>query len=99
MISIDEVNKTILDLEQNDTSYATCERLAWLYIVRDHFPGAAQPMKHEMTNKMSGSEFLEVCSDIDIVKLLNVLDEHMSVVQLIMPKEYYALIEKIEKLK
>ena len=36
IISIDEVNKTIIELEQHDTTYATCEKLAWLYIVKDH---------------------------------------------------------------
>ena len=30
MVSIDTIEEEILDLEKRDTSYAVCERLAWL---------------------------------------------------------------------
>lgn len=36
MVSIETIEEEILNLEKRDTSYAVCERLAWLYIVRDH---------------------------------------------------------------
>ena len=36
MVSIEIIEEEILDLEKRDTSYAVCERLAWLYTVRDH---------------------------------------------------------------
>lgn len=34
MVSIEIIEEEILDLEKRDTSYAVCERLAWLYTVR-----------------------------------------------------------------
>lgn len=40
MVSIETIEEEILDLEKRDTSYAVCERLAWLYIVRDHLKKA-----------------------------------------------------------
>lgn len=36
MVSIETIEEEILNLEKRDTSYAVCERLAWLYTVRDH---------------------------------------------------------------
>lgn len=40
MVSIETIEEEILDLEKRDTSYAVCERLAWLYTVRDHLKKA-----------------------------------------------------------
>jgi len=40
MVSIEIIEEEILDLEKRDTSYAVCERLAWLYTVRDHLKKA-----------------------------------------------------------
>ena len=36
MISRDELDKTILELEMRDTTFANCSKLADLYVVRDH---------------------------------------------------------------
>lgn len=40
MVSIETIEEEIINLEKRDTSYAVCERLAWLYIVRDHLKKA-----------------------------------------------------------
>lgn len=40
MLNIDEINKEIERLEKCDcTTYGVCQKLANLYIVRDHFKG------------------------------------------------------------
>lgn len=40
MININEINEEIKKLEQCDcTTYKICEKLAILYIVRDHYKG------------------------------------------------------------
>lgn len=36
-MNLHEINETIRKLEQGGTNYATCERLAALYTVRDHY--------------------------------------------------------------
>ena len=58
MINTDELDKEILMLEKKDTTYANCERLAWLYIVRDHITGQrqAQPTPLDVSGE---SEFLQ----------------------------------------
>lgn len=35
-MNIEEINQSILELEQGPTTFATCEKLSWLYTVRDH---------------------------------------------------------------
>lgn len=98
MLNLDEIDKTILDLENHDTTYAACEKLAWLYIVRDH-------LKNTMTNETilsplsDDSEFLAAASNINISELLNILNEHMEVIKILHPREYASLIEKISALK
>ena len=105
MSSIDEINKTILDLEQHDTTYATCEKLAWLYVVRDHIDAPriqnneCVEARTDKSPESYASEFLIAASNVDVSSLLNILNEHMEVVKLLHPREYEALIEKIKELK
>ena len=110
MISIDEVNKTILELEQHYTTYATCEKLAWLYIVKDHIDAThvattsaprdeSTTSAREMSQESYASEFLIAASNVDVASLLYVLNEHMEVVKLLHPREYESLIKKIRELK
>lgn len=98
MLSIEEVERTILELEKHDTTYATCERLAWLYIVHDHL---TQRIVQEEARaaEMEGSPFLSACSGAEIAEILRVVNEHMEALRVIYPKEYSAVIEKIKETK
>ena len=102
MLNLETINKEILDLEHRDTTYATCERLAWLYIVKDHLQHEEQPIKAAPIQTMTpldGSEFLQVASSVKWDDLLNVLNEHMEAIKIVYPKEYDALIAKIKALQ
>lgn len=44
------------------------------------------------------SEFMNVCSQKDIKAVLGVLDEHMTAIKLLYPKEYDSIIEKIKEI-
>ena len=46
----------------------------------------------------SESEFMNVCSQKDIVEVLEVLNEHMEAIKLLYPKEYDSIIEKIKEI-
>lgn len=96
MINLDIIEKEILDLEKKDTSYATIERLSWLYTVRDHI-NPVQDVK--MTGNLIGDEFAEICSNIPIQNLMPILSEHMQSIQLLYPREYEILVNKIKALK
>ena len=97
MLSLETVEQEILELEKRDTTYAVCERLAWLYVVRDHMTG--EPAREaSVTSAMSGSEFLEAASGVDHESLMRVLDEHMDCARTVCPKEYEAVMSKIRSL-
>lgn len=98
MLSIEEVERTILELEKRDTTYATCERLAWLYIVHDHLTQRIVQEKAR-AERMAGSPFLEACSGAEIEEILRVMNEHMEAVLVIYPKEYDAVVKKISATK
>ena len=98
MLSLEEVERTILELEKRDTTYATCERLAWLYIVHDHLTQRIVQEKSRAA-EMEGSPFLAACSGAEITEILHVVNEHMEAVRVIYPKEYEAVIRKISVTK
>jgi hypothetical protein len=96
MVSLDTIEKEIAELEaRGETTYAQCERLAWLYICRDHL----LPTKEDArTRELHGSEFLEACSDKPYPALMKVLDEHIDAIRVIYPKEYEGLMARIKGL-
>ena len=95
MINLDTIEREINELEaRGETTYSLCERLAYLYIVRDHL----RPV-HEDTRKtqeLSGSEFLELSSGVNYPQLMSILDEHMTAVRIVQPAEYEAVMDKIK---
>ena len=102
MVSIETIEEEILNLEKRDTSYAVCERLAWLYIVRDHLkkPTAdATVMERRIVDEPTGSEFLKAASNVDYAALMGVLDNHMSYIKAVCPKEYDAVMSQIHVLR
>ena len=48
---------------------------------------------------MEGSPFLSACSGAEIAEILRVMNEHMEAVRVIYPKEYSAVVEKINETK
>lgn len=95
-MNIDEINREILTLEKGQTTFVNCEKLAQLYVVRDHLTA---DKAQEPTPRMSGSEFMTISSGVDTSALLRILDEHMESIRLIYPKEYASIIKKISALK
>lgn len=99
MIDLETIEREIQEIEATrDTTYKTCERLAWLYIVRDHLRPMAIPSDHR-TQTISGSEFLEAASNVSYPALMGILDEHMSALAVVNPKQYQAVMQRIRSLK
>lgn len=98
MINLDTIEREINELEaRGETTYSLCERLSWLYTVRDHL----MPTKDDsgLTQQLGGSEFLEAASGVPYQQLMKVLDEHMSAIRAVFPKAYDELIAKINALR
>ena len=95
-MDISEINNEIKDLESADTNWGNVQRLALLYTVRDHLPAITSTQSAEVEVV---DEFTLACCGVNINSLINVLDEHMQVIHAVYPKEYSALIKKIQSLK
>jgi hypothetical protein len=96
MISLETVEREIDELEHREASYRVCERLSWLYIVRDHLRPETDERR---TQYLSGSEFLEAASGVSYPALMEVLNEHVQTLSVVQPKAYSALLRKIQQLK
>ena len=97
MISRYEVEKAILEHESKDTSYANCERLAWLYIVRDHLTGA-EMRESGLFSPTGDSEFIKSASGKDGAAVWGVLDELMDTIRATNPRLYNGVIQRIDAL-
>ena len=101
MISIEQINGEIAVLEEEKPTYVIMEKLANLYIVRDHMT-----IKPELAAETASvplyrgkSEFMEVCTGKDVTSVLEAINEHIEAIKILYPKEYTNLIEKIKNIK
>lgn len=98
MIDLEEIIREIDKVEHTcDTTYRTCERLAMLYIVRNNLMRRNEETR--TTDFMDGSEFLRAASNVSYIELMRVLDEHMSAMSIVQPKQYQAVIDRIRALR
>lgn len=96
VIDLETIEREINELEaRGDTTYSLCERLAWLYVCRDHL----RPSAVQATQELHGTEFLEACSNVPYHMLMKIIDEHMSAIKAVYPKEYESVMAKIYALR
>nr|DAQ29856.1 MAG TPA: hypothetical protein [Caudoviricetes sp.] len=98
MLSLDTINSDILELEtQHDTTWSTCQRLAWLYVVRDHITGQAQ--KQPVPLEVSGdSDFLRAVDGRDSVKAWAIIDELMETIKILQPRVYDSVLRRLAEI-
>ena len=97
MADLAMIEREIRELEASETCYRTCERLAWLYICRDHMRHA--PVEEVVTEpEGESSEFVAAARAADLDGLMRVLDEHMEALRVVQPREYSAVLGKIRAL-
>lgn len=92
MVDLETIEGEIRALERMSASYQVCERLAWLYIVRDHIRRSDGAVAY------GESDFLKACAAADYRDVLGVLDEHMDALMVLQPKEYESLMERLRSL-
>ena len=88
---IDEINSEIVKLESQPASYQNIERLAWLYIVRDHL--TVTPSGKEIPQ--GKSEYYCACAGKSISEVMGVMDELMDVLMVMQPRLYSAVLSKL----
>lgn len=52
-----------------------------------------------ITDELTGSEFLKAASGVDYAALMGILDNHMSYIKAVCPKEYDAVMSQIHALR
>lgn len=100
VVLIDEINGEIARLEAQTQTYQTVEKLAMLYIVRDHntiptnqiTPAETGPVQVEAT-----SPFLSLCAGEPVCDVMAVMDDLMSTIQVLMPRLYDGVMRRLEK--
>lgn len=98
MISLETIEREIEEIETTkDTTYRTCERLAWLYVCRDHL--SPNRSEDKLTAYLSGSEFLELASGVSYPALMEVLNEHMQTLRIVQPRSYESVMSKLRELR
>lgn len=97
MINPDELDKEILMLEKKDTTYSNCERLAWLYIVRDHVTGQQTTQPTPLSVDPS-SEFLQAVDGKDSVAVFAIMDDLMDTLRATAPRAYDSIMRKLREL-
>jgi hypothetical protein len=96
-MDITEIKNEINRLQNSDTNWQNIERLSWLYTVHDHMINDKMIINECMP--ICSGDFGHVVSGKNINNLMNILSEHMSVVKILYPKEYQAVLDKIAEIQ
>ena len=97
MINLDEINGEIAKLEAQPSTYITIERLAWLYIVRDHLTVSpvSVPAVTGVDIPQGESEFMCNCAGKTINQVMEIIDELMRTLNIVQPALYNAVLKKL----
>lgn len=90
MISLDEIERSILELESKDTTFATCEKLSVLYNVRDHL----MPKSKVNVVGLKGDLYYMVEGKPQ-GKVWEILEELIEGIKVFQPKVYEELMRRL----
>lgn len=107
MPNIDIINGEIADLENKTMTYAVAERLAWLYIIRDHCcVGSATATVISSVEPVESSRLaIDYESDTDFSRAINgkkqdeiwpIMDELMETIHVLVPRLYDGIMRKLQ---
>ncbi len=100
MIDLETIEREIDDLEHREASYRLCQRLSWLYSVRDHLREKIYPPdgKAALKSALSGSEFLDAANGKSYEDVMRIIDEHLETIKLLYPKTFDGVVQRIREL-
>ena len=97
MISIEQINGEIAVLEEEKPTHVAMQKLASLYVVRDHM-GIGEPQVaiiQRMPAIGTKSEFAQRIDGMDITAFALIKDELMNTLAIINPKLYSGVMAKL----
>ena len=97
MVNLDEINGEIAKLESQPSTYVTIERLAWLYVVRDHLTVSPVnvPAVSGLDIPHGDTEFMCNCAGKTVNHVMEIMDELMSTLNIIQPRLYEAVMDRL----
>lgn len=105
-MDVREIEREMHRLSCGETSYETVMRLAALKVVHDHLtePDArpqqdVQPTAPASAPSVWESEFVAVMSQVPFDRAVQILAEHMDILQEVCPREYDRLMRELWRLK
>lgn len=99
MISLDKIERAILEHESMDTTYANCEKLALLYIVRDHIAEKSSDTLTLPGVAEGESEFLRAAAECGAATAWEIMDEMMEALRICQPRAYQGVMRKLIEAK
>ena len=97
MISIEQLNGEIAILEEEVPTHVIMQKLANLYIVRDHI-SVGQPVKEEVYTSYGDTEFLQTLKGKNLRNVMLKIDELMTTLYVLNPKLYQSVIDELRLL-
>lgn len=109
MLDMAEVKRAIAELENGDTKFSVCAKLADLYAVRDHILGqpqiydqaysrAAAPAAPENLGLYGDSDFLQAVAGKDSSAAWTIMDELMNTLKVVNLRVYDSVMRKLGRL-
>ena len=101
MISIEQISGEIAALEEEKPTHVLMQKLANLYTVRDHMVIDSEPVVSSavvvstIPDMMSDTEFANLVVGKSTNNVMSIIDELMSTLQVINPKLYNSVIQKL----
>ena len=99
MISIEQISGEIAALEEEKPTYVIMQKLANLYVVRDHLilPQQQTQIPDSKTiSTMLDSEFMQAIDGKNIDDILPVIDEAMYAIQVLNPQLFKSIMKRIK---
>lgn len=98
MIDTGEIQDTISELENGNTDWDTIQKLARLYIVRDHLL-SKEPPQYEYSQAGGWTEIERMVQGKDPAQVWAVISDLMDTVKVLQPKLYDSVIRRIESIR
>ena len=106
MITEKELLQAIQECESEPTTMAKISKLADFYIIYDHLFGASKYENEHSSNSGEANEKIHVSGDSEFLRAINgkksdkvwsVINELVSVIQVINPRLYNGVIRKLDE--
>lgn len=101
MISMEQITGEIAALEEEKPTHVTMQKLASLYVVRDHMtiqPQAMEPLAYySIPDIGTDTDFAGAVKGKDAIEVLKLMDEIVSTLYAINPQMYSSILRRLGK--